>query len=104
MSIHDMLYDAMVKPAKEKFRNSLLDGMDKCARILVVTRRLGENMNIFDSATFADILNQYAEKHYEATRNKSVEALLAYMEGGNQNNDTQDIQLSDNWYWDNSAR
>lgn len=84
MDILDMLYDKIVSPAKDKLKNELFDGMDRCARVLVVTQRIGEMMNVFDSVTYTDVLNQYAEKHFEATKNMNHDQLLAYMaEGGN---------------------
>lgn len=84
MNILDMFYDSVVAPAKERLKQELLDGMDRCARILVVTQKIGEMMNVFDSVTYTDILNQYAEKHFEATKNMDHDQLLAYMaEGGN---------------------
>lgn len=84
MNILDMFYDSVVAPAKERLKQELLDGMDRCARILVVTQKIGEMMNVFDSVTYTDILNQYADKHFEATKNMDHDQLLAYMaEGGN---------------------
>lgn len=84
MDILDMLYNKIVTPAKEKLKDELFEGMDRCARVLVVTQRIGEVFNLFDSVTYADILNQYANKHFEATKNMDHDQLLAYMaEGGN---------------------
>ena len=86
MDILDMLYDKIVSPAKEKLKNELFEGMDRCARVLVVTQRIGEVLNLFDSVTYADILNQYANKHFEATKDMDHDQLLAYMaEGGKKN-------------------
>ena len=84
MDILDMLYNKIVTPAKEKLKDELFEGMDRCARVLVVTQRIGEVLNLFDSVTYADILNQYANKHFEATKDMDHDQLLAYMaEGGN---------------------
>lgn len=84
MDILDMLYNKIVTPAKEKLKDELFEGMDRCARVLVVTQRIGEVLNLFDSVTYVDILNQYANKHFEATKNMDHDQLLAYMaEGGN---------------------
>lgn len=81
----DILYELIIGPAKEKLKKDLLKGMDKSARILVVTRRIAETMNIFDSSTYTDILNHYAEKHYEATKNLDAEELLLYLSEGVEN-------------------
>lgn len=75
----NILYDLLIGPAKEELRKNLLNGMDDCARMLIVTRRLGENLNIFDSATYANLLNQYAEEHFNATKAMSPDQLLKYM-------------------------
>ena len=75
----NVLLDLILGPEKEKLKNNLLMGMDSSARILVVTRRIAETLNIFDSSTYADILNRYAEKHYNATKNMDLESLMAYM-------------------------
>lgn len=91
MNIFDMLYDTFVNPAKENLKNELITGMDKCSRILVVTQRIGIELNLFDSSTYADILNQQANKHYEATKNMTVEELMAYMSEGGNTNDTKDV-------------
>lgn len=86
----DMLYDAIISPAKEGLKEELLKAMDKCARILIVTQRLGEEMNIFDSATYTDILNRYARTHFEATKGMGPEELMEYMSGGDES-DSQNI-------------
>lgn len=86
----DMLRDMILAPAKENVKTELLDGMDKCSRILVVTQRIGIDLNIFDSSTYTDILNRYAAKHFEATKGMELEELMEYMAEGNKN-DTQDI-------------
>ena len=74
-----MLGDIAIRPQKEQMRDSMIDGMDLCARQLVGTRRLGEKLNIFDSETYTAILNQLAEKHYNATRGMSPDEILTYM-------------------------
>ena len=74
-----MLEDIAIGPQKEKMKRSMIEGMDLCARQLVGTRRLGEKLNIFDSETYAAILNQLAEKHYDATRGMTPDEILAYM-------------------------
>ena len=70
-----MLEDITIGPLKE----SMIEAMDTSARFLVGTRRLGEKLNIFDSETYAAILNQLAEKHYNATRGMSPDEILEYM-------------------------
>ena len=74
-----MLEDIAIRPKKEQLKESMIEGMDLCARQLVGTRRLGEKLNIFDSETYVAILNQLAEKHYNATRGMSPDEILAYM-------------------------
>ena len=74
-----MLGDIAIAPQKEQLKESMTESMDICARQLVGTRRLGEKLNIFDSETYAAILNQLAEKHYNATRGMSPNEILAYM-------------------------
>lgn len=91
MNIMDMLHDAIVGPAKEKLKNELLESMDRCARILVVTNLIAEKMNLFDSATYTDILNRYADTHFEAARRMSPEELLEYMAEGVKRNDTENV-------------
>ena len=75
-----MLGDIAIAPQKEQLKESMINGMDTSARFLVGTRRLGEKFNIFDSETYAAILNQLAEKHYNATRGMSPNEILAYMQ------------------------
>ena len=82
MSIMDLLYDRLIAPAKEQLKEELLSGMDKCAKVLVVTRLIGEEMDIFDSVTYADYLNQFAEKHYEAAKGMDIQQMMAYMSEG----------------------
>ena len=74
-----MLEDIAIRPKKEQLKESMIGGMDLCARQLVGTRRLGEKLNIFDSETYVAILNQLAEKHYDATRGMTPDEILAYM-------------------------
>lgn len=74
-----MLGDIAIAPQKEKLKESMTESMDICARQLVGTRRLGEKLNIFDSETYTAILNQLAEKHYNATRGMSSDEILEYM-------------------------
>lgn len=74
-----MLEDIAIRPQKEQLKESMIEGMDLCARQLVGTRRLGEKLNIFDSETYVSILNQLAEKHYDATRGMTPDEILAYM-------------------------
>lgn len=74
-----MLGDIAIAPQKEQLKESMIEGMDISARQLVGTRRLGEKLNIFDSETYAAILNQLAEKHYNATRGMSSDEILEYM-------------------------
>lgn len=74
-----MLEDIAIRPQKEQLKESMIEGMDLSARYLVGTRRLGEKLNIFDLETYAAILNQLAEKHYDATRGMSTDEILAYM-------------------------
>lgn len=74
-----MLGDIAIGPQKEKMKESMIESMDLCARQLVGTRRLGEKLNIFDSETYAAILNQLAEKHYDATRGMCPDEILEYM-------------------------
>lgn len=74
-----MLGDIAIAPQKEQLKESMIEGMDMSARQLVGTRRLGEKLNIFDSETYAAILNRLAEKHYNATRGMSPNEILAYM-------------------------
>ena len=74
-----MLEDIAIRPKKEQLKESMIEGMDLCARQLVGTRRLGEKLNIFDSETYVAILNQLAEKHYNATRGMNSDEILAYM-------------------------
>lgn len=74
-----MLEDIAIRPQKEQLKESMIEGMDMSARQLVGTRRLGEELNIFDSETYAAILNQLAEKHYKATRGMSPDEILEYM-------------------------
>ena len=74
-----MLEDIAIGPQKEKMKRSMIEGMDLCARQLVGTRRLGEKLNIFDSETYVAILNQLAEKHYDATKGMTPDEILAYM-------------------------
>lgn len=83
----NILFDLILGPEKEKLKNNLLMGMDSSARILVVTRRIAETLNIFDSSTYADMLNMYAEKHYNATKNMDLESLMAYLSEGAYSND-----------------
>lgn len=91
MDIMEMLHDAIVGPAKEKLKSELFESMDKCARILVVTKLIAEKMNLFDSATYTDILNRYANTHFEAAKRLSPEELLDYMSEGVKRNDSQNI-------------
>ena len=86
--ILDRLYEIIVGPAKDKLKTDLLDGMDKCARVLIVTRKLAEELNIFDGQTYTDILNQYADKHYKATRHMDAEDLLLYLSEGVEKHDS----------------
>lgn len=74
-----MLEDIAIRPQKEQLKESMIESMDLCARQLVGTLRLGEKLNIFDSETYVAILNQLAEKHYNATRDMSPDEILAYM-------------------------
>ena len=74
-----MLEDIAIRPQKEQLKESMIEGMDLCARQLVGTLRLGEKLNIFDSETYVAILNQLAEKHYDATRGMNQDEILAYM-------------------------
>ena len=74
-----MLEDIAIRPQKEQLKESMIEGMDLSARYLVGTRRLGEKLNIFDSETYAALLNRLAEKHYNATRGMSPDEILAYM-------------------------
>lgn len=74
-----MLEDIAIGPQKEQLKESMIEGMDLNARYLVGTRRLGEKLHIFDSVTYADLLNQLAEKHYNATRGMTPNEILAYM-------------------------
>lgn len=74
-----MLEDIAIRPKKEQLKESMIEGMDLCARQLVGTRRLGEKLNIFDSETYVAILNQLAEKHYDATKGMTPDEILAYM-------------------------
>lgn len=74
-----MLEDIAIGPQKEQLKESMIEGMDLSARQLVGTRRLGEKLNIFDSETYAAILNQLAEKHYDATRGMGPDEILEYM-------------------------
>lgn len=74
-----MLEDIAIRPQKEQLEESMIEGMDLSARQLVGTRRLGEKLNIFDSETYVAILNQLAEKHYNATRGMSPDEILEYM-------------------------
>lgn len=74
-----MLGDIAIGPQKEQLKESMIEGMDLNARYLVGTHRLGEKLNIFDSETYAAILNQLAEKHYNATRGMTPDEILAYM-------------------------
>ena len=74
-----MLKDIAIRPRKEQLKESMIKGIDMCARQLVGTRRLGEKLNIFDSETYVAILNQLAEKHYNSTRGMSPDEILAYM-------------------------
>lgn len=74
-----MLGDIAIAPQKEQLKESMIEGMDMSARQLVGTRRLGEKLNIFDSETYAAILNQLAEKHYNATRGMGPDEILEYM-------------------------
>lgn len=80
--IEDLLkamMDIAIAPEKEKLKESMLDGMDRSARFLVGTLRIGEKLNIFDSETFSAILNRMAVEHFEATRGMDSEELLEYM-------------------------
>lgn len=79
MDLLKMLGDIAIGPQKEQLKESMVKSMDLCARQLVGTRRLGEKFNIFDSETYATMLNQLAEKHYNATRGMSPDEILAYM-------------------------
>ena len=74
-----MLGDIAIAPQKEQLKESMIEGMDLNARYLVGTLRLGEKLDIFDSETYAAILNQLAEKHYNATRGMSSDELMKYM-------------------------
>lgn len=74
-----MLEDIAIRPQKEQLKESMIEGMDMSARQLVGTRRLGEKLNIFDSETYVALLNQVAEKHYNATRGMSPDEILEYM-------------------------
>lgn len=74
-----MLEDIAIRPQKEQLKESMIEGMDLSARQLVGTRRLGEKLNVFDSETYVAILNQLAEKHYNATRGMNPDEILAYM-------------------------
>lgn len=74
-----MLGDIAIRPQKEEFKESMIKGMDLSARQLIGTRRLVEKFNIFDSETYAAILNRLAEKHYNATRGMTPDEILAYM-------------------------
>ena len=74
-----MLEDMAIGPQKKQLKESMIEGMDLSARQLVGTRRLGEKLNIFDSVTYAAILNQLAEKHYNATRGMTPDEILEYM-------------------------
>lgn len=74
-----MLEDMAIGPQKKQLKESMIEGMDLSARQLVGTRRLGEKLNIFDSVTYADLLNQLAEKHYNATRGMTPDEILEYM-------------------------
>lgn len=74
-----MLEDITLGPQKEQLKGSMIEGMDMSARQLVGTRRLGEKLNIFDSKTYAAILNQLAEKHYKATEGMTPDEILEYM-------------------------
>lgn len=74
-----MLEDITLGPQKEQLKESMIEGMDMSARQLVGTRRLGEKLNIFDSETYAAILNQLAEKHYKATEGMTPDEILEYM-------------------------
>lgn len=74
-----MLGDIAIEPQKKQLKESMSKSMDLCARQLVGTRRLGEKLNIFDSETYVAILNQLAEKHYNATRGMSPDEILEYM-------------------------
>lgn len=74
-----MLGDIAIAPQKEQLKESMIEGMDLNARYLVGARRLGEKFNIFDSETYAAILNQLAEKHYNATKGMSSDEILEYM-------------------------
>lgn len=91
MNIMDVIQDAIVGPAKEKLKNELLESMDRCSRILVVTKLIAEKMNLFDSVTYTDILNRYADKHFEAAKTMSPEELLEYMAEGVKRNDTENV-------------
>ena len=74
-----MLEDIAIGPQKEQLKVSMIEGMDTSARFLVGTLRLGEKLNIFDSETYGAILNQMAEKHYDATIGMIPDEILAYM-------------------------
>ena len=74
-----MLEDMAIGPQKKQLKESMIEAMDLSARQLVGTRRLGEELNIFDSETYTAILNQLAEKHYNATRGMSPDEILDYM-------------------------
>lgn len=74
-----MLEDIVIGPLKEELKESMIEAMDTSARFLVGTLRLGEELNIFDSETYAAILNQLAEKHYDATRGMSPDEISEYM-------------------------
>lgn len=74
-----MLEDIALGPQKKQVKESMIEQMDLCASQLVGTRILGEKLNIFDSETYSAILNQMAEKHYNATRGMSPDEILAYM-------------------------
>ncbi len=73
------LADIALAPEKEKLKESMLEGMNKSARFLVGTLRLGEKLNIFDSETYSAILNRMAAEHFEATRDMNPDELLKYM-------------------------
>lgn len=81
MNVNDLI-EQLLAPAKEDLKKSLFNGMDDCARMLVVTRRIGELANIFDSATYTDILNRYATQHFIATKGMNIDDLVAYLNKG----------------------
>lgn len=85
------LLDLITKPAKDQLKEEMIRSMDACSRILVVTRRLSEELNIFDSSTYADILNQQAQTHFELTKGMSAEDLMSYMSKGSITNDTKNL-------------